>query len=1114
MVERRVQPVGHSLRLGWTVLVVVVVVASGFVVTAVPVPSPVHRTPVSSVPPSSPATFASGAARSVAVPRAAGDAGDLALSSASAGSVVRTVFPGFNTSLPGSFTSSVATWQVGTPTYVPSTDTLWFPQRSVPVPGYPTPTIAPAAVYNLSTGGFTELVTNLSNASALAYDPGNGYVYATLPASNSVAVVNPRTGAIVDSSIPVGVAPVALALDRNANLLFVANSGSSNVTVIDALTNTVSIPGVTVGADPLSLAFDPHDKVVFVTSGVTEFVYEINAASPTSNVNRTGIYYSPVSEISYSAISGNLVATDPSSAYATIINASRQALMTSIEVGQGVLSATTSANGTEFVLGNASGGDLVVLSTSNGSRVGNDISVDRDATELVVDPLSGQVFCWTSSSRILESVNLSSRVATPAAHTTSPELLSMSSLVTQSRVYVSSGNEPLIYGLDATQLRQSSLVLTGLIPQSVVSDPSNNRLYVGTSDGLSVFSATTGQLNATGHGLTGNCSQLVLDRPDNLLWLANDRLVYAVNLTTLQVEITTGLQLPAGSTQGIAIDAVDGDTFVLNSSSTVTVLTSLTGYSVGPGIGVGANVTSLAFDPADDQVYAAGDRVTMVDGATLAVDGSTSPLGVSHRVLSEVYEPSREFMYIASTGLLPGEQGTVTALDGSSVGASEASAVEVPVGEVPDAFGVVTSGNSTAPASAMIWVANELSGTISVLASPPQITYFGASPSPVDVGYPTSVRVTFVGGAGASVISYSGLPPGCLASNQPSLNCTPSAPGLFNVTATLTDTLGDATNATAPLVVARAMVVHPGFSAFPLFEAGVPFQVWSYASNGVPPYSYEISFGDGAIVPGPNATHTYKVPGTFVVMIGARDATGAVANFSIGLTIVAGLTVTLNAVPGNVTDVDLPVMLVSNANGGMGPRYQNWTFGDGTESSGPNASHAWTHSGNYTVTFAYTDGWGVTASRSMEVAVHPSLAATFSAGNTSSSSPATPGSPVGFSANISGGTPPYQERWSFGDGSYADGLSVNHSYASTGTYSVKVTLTDAVGASVTTTLSVTVAASPSSSGGVSALNGGFVSGLFLGLVLGGVAAAVVLFVAGLRKGGRPPAGPPTPYVPP
>ena len=322
----------------------------------------------------------------------------------------------------------------------------------------------------------------------------------------------------------------------------------------------------------------------------------------------------------------------------------------------------------------------------------------------------------------------------------------MSSLAAQSRVFVSSANGSLIYGLNSTRLSQASPAFsTAFVPLSVAADPANDRLYVGTGNGLDVYNASSDQLNATVHGLSGNCSQLVLDRPDNLLWLANNRLVDAVNLTTLSVEIPTGLLLPAGATQGIAVDPVDGETFVLNSSSTVRVLHSLTGEVIATGISAGANLTSLAYDPADGQVYAAGDGVTLVGAASLVVDGGPLSLGGPHRVLGEAYEPSRKDVYIESTGLLPGKQGTVTVLDGSSVAASEASAVEIPVGEAPDAFGVVTSGSNDAPDSAMVWVANELSGTISVLSTPPQITYFAASPSVIDLGDPASILLALPG---------------------------------------------------------------------------------------------------------------------------------------------------------------------------------------------------------------------------------------------------------------------------------------------------------------------------------------------------------------------------------
>jgi len=154
------------------------------------------------------------------------------------------------------------------------------------------------------------------------------------------------------------------------------------------------------------------------------------------------------------------------------------------------------------------------------------------------------------------------------------------------------------------------------------------------------------------------------------------------------------------------------------------------------------------------------------------------------------------------------------------------------------------------------------------------------------------------------------------------------------------------------------------------------------------------------------------------------------------------------------------------------------------------------------------------ANATVNVTVHPTVTAEFSSGNVSSASPALPATPVLFRSTISGGTSPYSVTWSFGDGSLGFGLDVSHSYASAGTYVVGVELTDAVGATVWTNLTIAVASGPSSEGGIASVGGGFAAGLFLGLILGGVLAAIVLFVVRPRKGERPPPTTGSPYVPP
>ncbi|MGA9840098.1 MAG: PKD domain-containing protein, partial [Thermoplasmata archaeon] len=127
----------------------------------------------------------------------------------------------------------------------------------------------------------------------------------------------------------------------------------------------------------------------------------------------------------------------------------------------------------------------------------------------------------------------------------------------------------------------------------------------------------------------------------------------------------------------------------------------------------------------------------------------------------------------------------------------------------------------------------------------------------------------------------------------------------------------------------------------------------------------------------------------------------------------------------------------------------------------------------------------------------------------SSGASATAGSPVSFSTAISGGTGPYSVVWAFDDGSYAYGLSPQHTYASAGTYTVTVVVQDAVGAEKNTTYALVVGSASSSS----SFGSSFTSGIILGIVVGAAAAAVILFATTRPK--RPqPVMPPSPYVPP
>ena len=63
-----------------------------------------------------------------------------------------------------------------------------------------------------------------------------------------------------------------------------------------------------------------------------------------------------------------------------------------------------------------------------------------------------------------------------------------------------------------------------------------------------------------------------------------------------------------------------------------------------------------------------------------------------------------------------------------------------------------------------------------------------------------------------------------------------------------------------------------------------------------------------------------------------------------------------------------------------------------------------------------------------------------------------------FTANITGGVPPYTIDWDFGDGTVVKNASnpINHAYSQAGTYTVTVTVTDSIGETASAQTTITV----------------------------------------------------------
>ena len=217
----------------------------------------------------------------------------------------------------------------------------------------------------------------------------------------------------------------------------------------------------------------------------------------------------------------------------------------------------------------------------------------------------------------------------------------------------------------------------------------------------------------------------------------------------------------------------------------------------------------------------------------------------------------------------------------------------------------------------------------------------------------------------------------------------------------------------------------------------------SQAFNGATITGYSWDFGDGTSSTAPNPTHTYATPNDYQVKLTVTDSTNHTGSTTKTVTVTQHLAPTANI---QVTPNGMSPSFDgtgSTATDGATIQTYAWTFGDGATSSSATPSHTYATPGGYTVTLTVTDSMGAvsTAASTTVNATHAAPVASFTA---------TPGSnfSLGVDASAStasdGATLSYS--WDFGDGTpLGSGVTASHTYASAGSYTVTLTLTDSLG---------------------------------------------------------------------
>jgi len=221
-------------------------------------------------------------------------------------------------------------------------------------------------------------------------------------------------------------------------------------------------------------------------------------------------------------------------------------------------------------------------------------------------------------------------------------------------------------------------------------------------------------------------------------------------------------------------------------------------------------------------------------------------------------------------------------------------------------------------------------------------------------------------------------------------------------------------------------------------------------------------FGDGRSSTGFVVTHSYSSSGTFIVTHTITDSQGlsdTCAPTVIDVQEGQAPTCSFAIAPTGDVDVGQQVSFADTSTDPDGTIQSSaWDFGDGKTASGFSTTHTYTAAGSYIVRHTATDDQGISSSCTQTVNVvfsgtPPVCSFTF---NVPTASFAASFDGTGSTDTDENGASIVTWVWSFGDNSSGSGSQVNHTYQTSGSFNVILTVTDNEGDTATCNHTVTI----------------------------------------------------------
>ncbi len=274
------------------------------------------------------------------------------------------------------------------------------------------------------------------------------------------------------ATVPVGSAPVALAVNTVTNQIFAVNQNSNNLTIINGGNNGTTV--VPVGNSPVAAALNPSTNKIYVANRGDDTVTMVDGATLAAATLPAGVW---PQAIAVNAITNRVYTVNQYSKNVTVIDGFTNSLIASVPVGSYPQAVAVNPVTNKIYVANY--GDASVTVIDGGSNSATQVfthraypyalAVNAETNRIYVANLANTVSVIDGgpSNSLIANVTVG---AYPCALAVDP---------VRNKIYVSNYGDGTVSVIDGVQNTATATVTVGQAPGSTAVDPMTNVIYVG-----------------------------------------------------------------------------------------------------------------------------------------------------------------------------------------------------------------------------------------------------------------------------------------------------------------------------------------------------------------------------------------------------------------------------------------------------------------------------------------------------------------------------------------------------------------------------------------------------------------------------------------------------------